>query len=875
MNSDIENSVCFYSEPNFLAISLLENLLANNCFVNIVTDDVYEWQKKTLHIAAKNKFSIGNNKIFQKNINFKYIIFCSGFFKKDFIIDDVKKFLRQINLQKTKTFMIFPKEVYETTRVSFSETPDSLGIIYLGDLLGPRMDLESDLKMPVYLKKIVTNKIFKVPVGEILFPVLASDVAKQIVKWLYAFGPFGKETFLLGPETSSGTFWQINTKLVGEIKYITNTEDFAYKDPKNIEIFRIEKDTRYMLSETYNWLNSNKIRKDVSKNTTTNSKRNTKITNSSFGNIGKTLTFLLIIFLFPIVTSLISVGVFYLSLYNFRLGRDETSLRLLYTGKTIAQTSYFGSRVLKHIPLTSIFYKETEFVSQTLINISEVGEDTISLVRKSSSLLSNILNNNPYSVAEVVGGFEPEFLEVYKNISLLEENTIRFKNEGSLVAGVVLEKIDFDNYKNLTYQLTSIMNKLPFVLGENESKTYLILLKNNMELRPAGGFIDSFGIVKFDKGRLSEITINDIYSADDQLKGHVEPPSPIRKYLGETNWWFRDSNWDPDFPTSARRAEWFLDKEMSQTVDGVFSVDLKPMRDFLGINGAIFLTGYNTNITSDNLYEKLQSETQVSTASAADRKISFLTSLSRTVFAEIKELSPQQRFQFLKTVYNNFNEKHIQIFLHDTDFQKNIKALGWDGSVFVPTCGIECNFDLVGVVEANIGANMSNLFIKREIFLDVNIDSELTENSLVLNLQNSANSNLNMSGRYKTYVRFLIPEKTTVVDVIVNHGQTSEKLLPDITVSRGYKEVGVLVEVLAGEKKQLIINWITESFRSTGQYNLLFRKQSGVDSYPITMRIKTPFGRILASSPTFSLTEEGHYIYNSTLVRDINVRFSF
>ena len=68
-----------------------------------------------------------------------------------------------------------------------------------------------------------------------------------------------------------------------------------------------------------------------------------------------------------------------------------------------------------------------------------------------------------------------------------------------------------------------------------------------MELRPTGGFIGSYAIMTFDKGRLAEIVVNDVYTADGQLKGHVDPPEPIRKYLGEGGWFLRDSNWDPDF----------------------------------------------------------------------------------------------------------------------------------------------------------------------------------------------------------------------------------------------------------------------------------------------------------------------------------------
>src|SRR5574340_1269627 len=134
----------------------------------------------------------------------------------------------------------------------------------------------------------------------------------------------------------------------------------------------------------------------------------------------------------------------------------------------------------------------------------------------------------------------------------------------------------------------------------------MVLFQTNMELRPTGGFIGSFGLLTFDNGRMSELNVSDVYSADGQLKGHIDPPAPIHDYLGEANWWFRDSNWDPDFPTSAKRAEWFLDKEIDQKVDGVFAIDLGLIKDALRLTGPIFLADYNMDVTSDNLYEKTQ-----------------------------------------------------------------------------------------------------------------------------------------------------------------------------------------------------------------------------------------------------------------------------
>ena len=343
--------VCLYSEPNFLAVNVLENLLANNCFVNIVTDDTNGWIEKTSKIVARNKFSIVHRDEFQKGINYSYIIFCSGFLGKDKAGTDIEKFLRTVEFQNKKTFFILPKEIYGILKTSSFGIPDNAGTIYLGDLLGPRIDLESDLKLPVYLNEIISSRSLSVPVGEILYPLFVSDAAKQIVKWLFAFGPFGKETFLLGSDISSSIFWQTNVKLVGEIKFTSVADKPVEKFPKNIEFFRISKDLTYSLTETYKWISLRPIKY-------TKPKPKPKSIKLPFRKIRTLVLPILIIFLIPIFTLIVGGGLTYFSYLQFRSGKDDFALNILYAGRFVSSAGYFESGALKYIPLIGYVYKE-------------------------------------------------------------------------------------------------------------------------------------------------------------------------------------------------------------------------------------------------------------------------------------------------------------------------------------------------------------------------------------------------------------------------------------------------------------------------------------------------------------------------------------
>ncbi|KKU82477.1 MAG: hypothetical protein UY10_C0032G0013, partial [Microgenomates group bacterium GW2011_GWA2_47_8] len=55
--------------------------------------------------------------------------------------------------------------------------------------------------------------------------------------------------------------------------------------------------------------------------------------------------------------------------------------------------------------------------------------------------------------------------------------------------------------------------------GFDGQKTYLILLQNSMELRPAGGFIGSIATLGIEDGFMETPVVQDVYALDGQLKG--------------------------------------------------------------------------------------------------------------------------------------------------------------------------------------------------------------------------------------------------------------------------------------------------------------------------------------------------------------------
>jgi hypothetical protein len=128
MNSEPKLLVCLFSDPNFLAVSILENLLSKNCLVKIVSDDKSLWNERTKYLANHSHFSlIGTNEY--KNLkDFSYAVFCGGFLVKDSSNADFKKFISNKNFGNAKTLAIFPFETFSLKNSNGISISDNAGI---------------------------------------------------------------------------------------------------------------------------------------------------------------------------------------------------------------------------------------------------------------------------------------------------------------------------------------------------------------------------------------------------------------------------------------------------------------------------------------------------------------------------------------------------------------------------------------------------------------------------------------------------------------------------------------------------------------------------------------------------------------------------
>ncbi len=379
---------------------------------------------------------------------------------------------------------------------------------------------------------------------------------------------------------------------------------------------------------------------------------------------------------------------------------------------------------------------------------------------------------------------------------------------------------------------------LPVVLGEGGTKEYLVLLQNNMELRPTGGFLGSYARVKFEGGFLAKLAVEDIYTPDGQLPGYVEPPLPIKKHLNSNGWFLRDSNWEADFTRSAPVIEWFFEHGKETAIDGMVAINLNVVRDMLAAVGPMYLPDYRETVTAENLFAKAQARSEVEFFPGSTQKKDFLGQVATLLFEAIKEARFKTQVKLGEAIYHNLETKQILVWIKDDRVRSGLRQLNWDGAM------VAGEGDYLMIVEANLGVNKTNCCLERKISQEVALtaDGQLQER-LTLSYKNNNPVTPEpprfWGGGYKNYLRVYLPKAARLESVAINQMplQLSEV---DQEVTDDFLMIGFLVNVGGGEVGIVEVNYSQPGNLEDSVYKLKVQKQSGTNDDPYSLTFHSP-----------------------------------
>jgi len=768
----------------------------------------------------------------------------------------------------------------------------NLKIIIYGDVFGDNWS-EDDSLINELIYQAKKDKRIEIPGDgtEKIFPIYSDDLIEEIIKASFAVESQVKLFYLFSPHPQTYlSLAHMLQKTDPDIKI-----DFIEKEKDDLEIKLLREgvyliNAQYPLSKKLNEVKA--VIKEFKKNTRRKDENNTR-RNVKF--ILKYLSLFLPLFiLLPLIFTLMFSFLGYLEIKN--------SVELTKKGflEKASNTSSLSERLFKaaKVSANGLFFElsllnQEKRIEPLVVNINaslKLAKAVNRLSLTASSFRKLSTDSNEKSQIE---SFEPQIL-IKEAMVLLYEATL----ENSLPQSY---KKQIEDFMNLIDKASFILEGAPDVLGFNSPKTYLILFQNNMELRPGGGFIGSYGILRLNKGKITEFSINDVYDADGQLKGHVEPPFPIRRYLKKPHWFMRDSNFDPDFRQSAYTAAFFLNEEMGQKVDGVIGIDVSFLKILLKEIGPVEVHDYNEVINSENMYLSTQMHAEKDFFPSSTQKKDFLRSLAKAIQVKLSEKKDLPYLYLLRAAFKAAEEKHMLFSFNNINLQNLFVVNGWSSSLwddrfFVLDQNKQDPLpinDFLAISEANLGVNKANFFIKRTVWEEVSIheDGSVSSRATVTYINDSDKW---PGGDYKNYIRFILPQNASLSQVFINGipqkiGSAitdpliyeQKNFIPpqilevDRTEEEGKTLYGFLVVVPKKSVKKITIDFElpknTEESPPSIRYSLKYFKQPGTESYPFNFTISIPSSYQIVSSENLNKISDSKAFFSKEISGDLNL----
>lgn len=385
---------------------------------------------------------------------------------------------------------------------------------------------------------------------------------------------------------------------------------------------------------------------------------------------------------------------------------------------------------------------------------------------------------------------------------------------------------------------------------DDQEKIFLLLFQNNMEIRPSGGYMGSFGILKIKNGSIVSIEAHDTNIFDGRVPDGTPTPFPMPELLNIKDWKMRDSNWFPDFKESAQKAEGFYKAGQGQeNFDGIIGINAVVLPSVLEITGPVSVDGYENDFNSENAMINLEHAVEKGYKDAgvkhADRK-NILKSMSGILSEKVKNLSLSKKFELLKAIEGDLNQKDIQLFFRDAVLQQKIEEISWAGKV-----NADWKQDYLMINDANLGALKSDLKIKREIEYNLDLSQEKPLANLKIKYIHTGKIKDWMTNNYQGYLRVYVPNGSWLEES-VNVGEKR------FTEEYNKKVFGFIIKAPMDKTTEIELRYTLPENIKSQPYNLLIQKQSGVENVPVKIHIKDKFG--MEHNYTLNLTKD--YILN-------------
>ena len=502
---------------------------------------------------------------------------------------------------------------------------------------------------------------------------------------------------------------------------------------------------------------------------------------------------------------------------------------------------------------------------------------------------------------------QPQLLESRKELeqALIARGSIETGKLSPRLRNLLVERLD-----PLLAQAQdglSLATVLPGILGATREgpKTYLLLVQNEDELRPTGGFITSVGNLVIRNGGVISLDFERVDDQEDWSKPYPAAPWQLQEYMNSSVLILRDSNWFADFPTSVLWAEYFYAYNHSHSVDGVIAFDQQFLVMLLGVMGPLEVEGAPYPITSSNViqYMRAAKSPPVDGPVPPDwyRK-EFIEDIADAVLREMVSGPKNDWRRIAETVLQALEQRHLLLQFDDPEVNSLLAGHGWDNAVR-PTDG-----DFLLTTDTNIGFNKTNALVEVSLSYDVDLsDLSAPRGVLIVTHTNNAASDVpcihwntgEISGEefypmnrcYWNYLRVYKQAGVQLLDASPHAIPAEWMLLGQAVPARvdeldegldGVQGFGTLLVVPGGQTWNTgfsfalppsVLNHMPDTTRYS--YHLEIRKQPGTRANPVVIRVHLPNRSRLAYTSMDAIIQNDNLLIRTDLLTDVELALDF
>lgn len=396
------------------------------------------------------------------------------------------------------------------------------------------------------------------------------------------------------------------------------------------------------------------------------------------------------------------------------------------------------------VPTNGANLADAEYLLQIGEDVSTIGNDLVKITEAFAKDEDAKITDRLSFLQENIEVALPKLQNIKLNLNKIREQAIpedkvEMFNTIRDYFSVILADLEELN------RFSTTMNE---ILGKDRTQRYLFVFQNNNEIRATGGFMGSMALADIDRGEITNLEIpgGGIYQMQGQLLENKIAPYPMQ--LINAKWELQDSNWFPDFPTSAEKVRWFYEKSGGPTVDGVIAINVSLVPNLLDLLGPISLPEYGKVLNSSNFVNELQWAVEYEYDREENKPKQIISDMAPILLEKIFGAKGEDLLSVIKTFKTSLDQKDIQMYFRNEAIQTKISSYNWTGELK------QSSRDYLSIIDTNIGG------YKTDAYIDQNYDlsSEIKENGEIINtlkITRTHNGNLTDTFANKSNIDFV------------------------------------------------------------------------------------------------------------------------